>query len=54
MLIYSVSANESHDRTLLDIAQKMPMTLAELEDVHGLGPAKIMKYGEEILKVVSC
>lgn len=43
-----------HDRTLLDIAQKMPMTLAELEDVHGLGPAKIMKYGEEILKMVSC
>ena len=43
-----------HDRTLLDIAQKMPMTLAELEDVHGLGPSKIMKYGEEILRVVSC
>ena len=43
-----------HDRTLLDIAQKMPMTLAELEEVHGLGPAKIMKYGEEILRMVSC
>ena len=41
------------DRTLIDIAQKMPLKSDELEEVHGLGPARIMKYGEEILKVVN-
>ncbi len=43
-----------NDRTLIDIAQKMPMTSGDLEEVHGLGPAKIMKYGEDILRIISC
>ena len=42
-----------HDRTLIDIASKLPLTSAELENVHGMGPTKIMKYGEEILKIVN-
>ncbi|MFH1063576.1 MAG: UvrD-helicase domain-containing protein [Candidatus Woesearchaeota archaeon] len=42
-----------HDRTLIDIAQKTPLTVKDLEDIHGLGPTKIMKYGEDILSLVS-
>jgi len=42
-----------HDRTLIDIAQKMPRESAELEEIYGLGPTKIIKYGEEILKIVN-
>jgi len=41
------------DRTLIDIAQKMPLKSDELEEIHGLGPARITKYGEEILKVIN-
>ncbi|MFH2027709.1 MAG: UvrD-helicase domain-containing protein [Nanoarchaeota archaeon] len=41
-----------HDRTLIDIAQKMPLTNEDLEEIHGLGPTKIMKYGKEILDIV--
>ncbi|MCJ7571336.1 MAG: UvrD-helicase domain-containing protein [Candidatus Thermoplasmatota archaeon] len=42
-----------HDRTLIDITQKIPRESAELEEIHGFGPEKIMKYGEEILKIVN-
>ncbi len=42
-----------HDRTLVDIAQKRPQESAELEEIYGFGPTKIMKYGEEILKIVN-
>lgn len=42
-----------HDRTLIDISMKMPTTNAELEDIHGLGPAKMIKYGEHILDMVN-
>jgi len=42
-----------HDRTLIDIAQKMPRESSELEEIYGLGPTKIMNYGEEILKIVN-
>ena len=42
-----------HDRTLIDISIKMPTTARELEDIHGLGPTKIMKYGEQILDIIS-
>ena len=41
-----------HDRTLEDLALKMPTTKAELEDIHGLGPAKIIKYGKDILEII--
>ncbi|MDP7180731.1 MAG: ATP-dependent DNA helicase UvrD2 [Candidatus Woesearchaeota archaeon] len=42
-----------HDRTIVDIAVKMPMSKEDLGNVYGFGPAKIQKYGEEILKVVN-
>jgi len=42
-----------HDRTLVDIAQKRPQESTELEEIYGLGPTKIMKYGEEILKIIN-
>jgi DNA helicase II / ATP-dependent DNA helicase PcrA len=41
-----------HDRTLIDISIKAPITLLELEDIHGLGPVKIVKYGQQILDLV--
>ena len=41
-----------HDKTLFDLAVKMPLDVAGLETVIGLGPAKIAKYGEQILDVL--
>jgi superfamily I DNA/RNA helicase len=41
-----------HNTTLEEIASKMPQTLRELEDINGLGPIKIQKYGEEILSCI--
>lgn len=42
-----------HDSTLEDIVIKKPETTKELEFIKGLGPVKIMKYGEELLKIVN-
>ncbi len=41
-----------HDRTLMDISTEMPSTLLELQDIHGLGPTKIIKYGDQILDII--
>jgi ATP-dependent DNA helicase RecQ len=41
-----------HDRTLVEIATARPTTVAELELVHGMGPARIDAYGELFLAVV--
>lgn len=41
-----------HDSVLLDIATRKPETLDELEQVKGIGPTKIVKYGEELLRVL--
>ena len=41
-----------HDRTLLAIASALPRSMAELEEVPGIGPAKLASYGEVILSVV--
>ena len=43
-----------HDKTLIDLAIKRPLTHEELETVHGLGPNKIMRYGEELLRLITC
>ena len=40
------------DTTLEAIAQLVPGTLAELSTVDGIGPAKLERYGDEILAVV--
>lgn len=42
-----------HDKSLIELSQKMPLHKEELLHVYGIGPTKIMKYGEEILQVVS-
>ena len=41
------------DRTLRDIAHLRPQTLDELELAHGIGPAKLEKYGADLIAVVS-
>jgi len=42
-----------HDKTITDLTQKMPSTSAELKQVHGIGPTKIKKYGEDILDIIN-
>lgn len=40
------------DRTLRDIATLKPADMDELQLAHGIGPAKVEKFGDAILKVV--
>ncbi|MEZ4650967.1 MAG: ATP-dependent DNA helicase RecQ [Candidatus Eisenbacteria bacterium] len=40
------------DRTLREIATIRPRSLADLALVHGIGPAKVEKYGDGLLQVV--
>jgi ATP-dependent DNA helicase RecQ len=41
------------NRTLEDLARRTPGTLAELEEVYGLGPQKIAAFGKELLEILS-
>ena len=41
-----------HDATLIDMAQRRPMTLAAMLEVSGVGEAKLEKYGGDFLEVV--
>jgi ATP-dependent DNA helicase RecQ len=41
-----------HDRTLLEIAQARPGSLARLGQVGGVGQAKLDRYGEAVLSVL--
>ena len=41
-----------HDATLIDMAQRRPMTLAAMLEVSGVGQAKLEKYGGDFLEVV--
>lgn len=43
----------AHDRTLREIARAAPVHADELTGIAGLGPAKIARYGEEILRALS-
>lgn len=40
------------DRTLREVALLRPKTLAQLQQAHGIGPAKAERYGEGLLEVV--
>ena len=40
------------DRAMEHLLELQPLTLEELNDVSGLGPAKIREFGEEILQVM--
>ena len=42
-----------HDKTITDICVMMPMTVEDLSNVHGLGPTKIQKYGDDILREIN-
>jgi DNA helicase-2/ATP-dependent DNA helicase PcrA len=41
-----------HDSTLAAIAEQRPASLAALRRVQGIGPAKLDKYGEEVIAVI--
>ena len=41
------------DKTLREIVEKLPESLADLREVYGMGEAKIDKFGDEILEVVA-
>jgi superfamily II DNA helicase RecQ len=38
-----------NDRTLAELASRAPRTLAELAAIPGIGPAKLERYGPELL-----
>ena len=40
------------DRTLRELAELRPRSIAQLQEVHGIGPAKAARYGEAFLAVV--
>jgi superfamily II DNA helicase RecQ len=42
-----------HDATLRDIAARRPATLFQLGAVPGIGPAKLERYGDDILAVLA-
>jgi ATP-dependent DNA helicase RecQ len=42
-----------HDATLRQIAADAPGTLAELARISGVGEAKLAKYGELVLDVLT-
>ena len=41
------------DRTLFQLASRMPRSLEELHDIPGLGPSKINDFGEDILDIIT-
>jgi ATP-dependent DNA helicase RecQ len=41
-----------HDKTLAEIAGRRPGSLAELGQVPGVGPAKLERYGEQVLTLL--
>jgi len=43
----------AHDTTLAAIVERNPRSMTELARVPGIGPAKLDKYGGEILEVMT-
>jgi superfamily I DNA/RNA helicase len=41
------------DETISELCEKLPITLPELQDIKGLGPARISRFGKEILSIVN-
>jgi|GEM_PF-156627 len=41
------------DRSLIDIASRKPQSLEELLDCHGVGEAKLERYGDAFLRVIT-
>jgi superfamily II DNA helicase RecQ len=42
-----------HNATLAEIAERRPRTLAELALVPGVGPAKLERYGHDVLAALA-
>jgi DNA helicase-2/ATP-dependent DNA helicase PcrA len=42
-----------HDRTLVEIAERQPRTEAELAEISGVGPAKLERYGKDLLAALA-
>ena len=42
-----------HDKTLRNIASMRPSSISSLEEVPGIGPAKLERYGRQVLQVVN-
>ena len=42
-----------HDKTLEEIARQKPRELWQLAKVSGVGPAKLERYGDEVLATLS-
>jgi ATP-dependent DNA helicase RecQ len=40
------------DKTLIDMARKKPTSIAEMATVHGIGDAKLRRYGDVFLDVI--
>jgi superfamily II DNA helicase RecQ len=41
-----------HDATLAEIAARKPRTLADLRGISGIGPAKLERYGQDVLGIL--
>jgi ATP-dependent DNA helicase RecQ len=41
------------DRSLIEMAERKPRTLDELAGVHGVGAAKLQKYGRVFLQIIA-
>jgi ATP-dependent DNA helicase RecQ len=41
-----------HDTTLGAIAERRPASLDDLLAIRGIGPAKLERYGEDVLRIV--
>ncbi|MFL5949781.1 MAG: 3'-5' exonuclease, partial [Gaiellaceae bacterium] len=42
-----------HNSTLAEIAERRPQTIAELASVPGVGPAKLQRYGRDVLQALA-
>jgi ATP-dependent DNA helicase RecQ len=42
-----------HDKTLAEMARRHPASSAELASIPGVGPAKLTRYGEELLELLA-
>jgi len=41
-----------HDRSLIDMAERRPDSIEQLADVHGVGAAKLKRYGVAFLDAI--
>jgi ATP-dependent DNA helicase RecQ len=42
-----------HDRTLKEMATHLPQSKDSLSRIHGIGAAKLEKYGDVVLDIIS-